>query len=104
MKANRLVFTVLLLFSAAVFQLHAEQTEINRKQVEELRAKAESGDADSEFRLGLCYDNGQGVAKDYAEAVKWYRKAAEQNLAEAQSNLGVCYYYGQGVRKDYVEA
>ena len=29
MKANRLVFTVLLLFSAAVFQLAAEQTEID---------------------------------------------------------------------------
>ena len=44
------------------------------------------------------------MAKDYVEAVKWYRKAAEQNHAEAQYNLGICYAGGQGVEKDYVEA
>ena len=38
----------------------------------------------------VCYDNGQGVAKDEVEAVKWYRKAAEQNHAQAQYNLQVC--------------
>ena len=52
----------------------------------------------------ICYDNGQGVAKDEAEAVKWYRKAAEQNDAEAQYNLGICYANGQGVAKDEAEA
>ena len=46
----------------------------------------------------------EGVAKDQAEAVKWYRKAAEQNLARAQYNLGVCYADGEGVAKDQVEA
>jgi hypothetical protein len=98
------VFTVLFLFSAAVFQLRSEQTEIIRKLVEELTAKAEAGDADSEYRLGLCYYNGEGVDKDFSEAVKWYRKAAEQNYAKAQNDLGYCYGKGQGVTKDEVEA
>ena len=31
------------------------------------------------------------MAKDYVEAVKWYRKAAEQNIAEAQFSLGICF-------------
>ena len=44
------------------------------------------------------------MAKDYPEAVKWYRKAAEQNNAPAQCGLGVCYAEGQGVAKDYPEA
>ena len=44
------------------------------------------------------------MAKDYSEAVKWWRKAAEQNLAQAQFNLGNSYAMGQGVTKDYVEA
>ncbi len=48
----------------------------------------------------VCYADGQGVAKDEVEAVKWYRKAAEQNDAQAQYNLGVCYADGQGVAKD----
>jgi TPR repeat protein len=103
MKANRSVFTVLLLFSAAVFQLRAEQTEINRKQIEELRAKAETGDADSEYRLGLCYYSGEGVAKDFSEAVKWFRKSAEQGLAQAQGYLGSCYARGEGVTQDFAE-
>jgi len=44
------------------------------------------------------------VAKDAAEAVKWYRKAAEQGDAGAESNLGLCYYEGEGVGKDPFQA
>src|SRR5665213_3032957 len=44
------------------------------------------------------------MAKDYVQAVKWFRKAAEQNFAEAQHNLGFCYANGQGVAQDYAEA
>jgi TPR repeat protein len=71
---------------------------------QEYKANAERGDAEAQFKLGFCYDEGRGVAKDYAEAVKWYRKAAEQNFAPAQFNLGYCYANGQGVAKDYVKA
>jgi uncharacterized protein len=48
--------------------------------------------------------NGDGVAKDLAEAVKWYRRAAEQNYVLAQYDLGVCYAKGNGVPRDYVKA
>jgi len=47
---------------------------------------------------------GRGVAQDYVEAVKWFRKAAEQNEADAQFNLGICYFIGRGVAKDEAEA
>ena len=56
------------------------------------------------IQFGRLLLQGEGVAKDQVEAVKWYRKAAEQNYAEAQYNLGVCYYNGEGVAKDWVEA
>ena len=69
-----------------------------------LQQAAELGNADAENNLGVCYERGRGVAKDEAEAVKWYRKAAEQNYALAQYNLGVCYATGQGVAKDEAEA
>lgn len=42
--------------------------------------------------------------KDYAKAVKWYRKAADQGLAVAQYNLGLMYGNGQGLHQDYAEA
>ena len=63
-----------------------------------------AGDADAQFNLALMYDNGQGVPKDYKEAVKWYTKSAEQEDAESQYNLGLMYYNGEGVPQDYKEA
>jgi TPR repeat protein len=105
MKANQLVLTVLFLLSAAVFQLPAQQNEADRKLLAEIRARAEIGDAQSQFELGWEFFSGTlGVTKDDAEAVKWYRKAAEQNHAGAQYNLGFCYASGEGVAKDEVEA
>ena len=70
----------------------------------ELRVRADQGNADVQFNLGRMYQNGQGVAKDEVEAVKWYRKAADQGDANAQYNLGNMYRTGQGVAKDEVEA
>ena len=48
---------------------------------------AEQGDADAQNKLGDMYYDGEGVARDYAEARRWYRKAAEQGFADAQYNL-----------------
>jgi TPR repeat protein len=96
---------MLFLLGSAVFQLPAQQSEADRKLLADVRAKAEKGDAQSQFVLGgTFYWGNLGVTRNYVEAVKWYRKAAEQNLAVAQSDLGGCYYLGQGVVKDYVEA
>jgi hypothetical protein len=71
---------------------------------EDLRARAEKGDADAQAILGCCYDLGHGVQEDHAEAAKWFRKAAEQGNALAQGNLGICYETGRGVAQDYTEA
>ena len=68
------------------------------------KAKAEKGDAKAQTELGQMYRNGNGVPKDYAEAVKWYRKAAAQGNAIAQDNLGWMYCGGDGVPKDRTEA
>ena len=56
------------------------------------------------FRAGEKYYNGWDVPQDYAEAVKWYRKAAEKNHAAAQQKLGICYLRGDGVKEDCAEA
>jgi TPR repeat protein len=45
-----------------------------------------------------------GFPRDYAEDVKWYRKAAEQGHGKGQFNLGLCYGKGEGVPKDLSEA
>ncbi len=39
------------------------------------------GHPQSQHNIGSMYNNGEGVPQDYAEAMKWYRRAAEQGLA-----------------------
>src|SRR5260370_1425275 len=105
MKANRLVLTVLLLVTADVFQLPAQQNEADRKVLAEIRGGAAKGDDQAQYELVRAFFSGAlGVAKDEAEAVKWFRKAAEQNVADAQFSLGVCYANGQGVTEDAAES
>ena len=41
------------------------------------RSLAEAGDARAQDNLGVMYSKGDGVPQDYAEAVKWHRRAAE---------------------------
>ena len=45
--------------------------------VTEIRLRAEQGDADAQFTLGVRYANGEGVLQDDEEAVRWYRLAAD---------------------------
>jgi TPR repeat protein len=67
-------------------------------------AAAERGSARGMCLGGLALEAGGGVAKDGAEAAKWYKKAADQGFAIAQSLLGYCYYTGYGVAKGVAEA
>ena len=60
--------------------------------------------AEVQFNLGNRHYNGQGVAKDATEAIKWFRKAAEQDHAGAQFMVGKCYHCGRGVAQDQMEA
>jgi TPR repeat protein len=50
------------------------------------------------------FRDGHGVAKDYAEAVRFYRLSAAQGHATAQTNLGYMFEYGRGVAQDLAEA
>ena len=68
------------------------------------RMAAERGDSDAQFNLGVLYDNGRFVPRDYAEAVTWYRKASDSGVVEAQFNLALMYREGHGVDHDDSEA
>ncbi|OJW71116.1 MAG: hypothetical protein BGO68_04700 [Candidatus Amoebophilus sp. 36-38] len=70
------------------------------KEIEVYKKAAEQGDAEAQFKLGLCYEIGQGVKIDWQEAVKWYQRAAEQGFVTAQSKLGGIYL----AEKNYQEA
>lgn len=62
---------------------------VNRKQ-----------SAREQYKIGKKFYN----RGNYAEAVKWYRKAANKGDNKARNDLGNCYYGGKGVEKDELEA
>ncbi len=39
------------------------------------------------YELGMFYADGRGVAKNRAEAVKWFRKSAESGFTPAEDML-----------------
>ena len=53
--------------------VQAQDTPSAAQELADLRARAESGDASAQYRLGLSYNLGSGVPQDDAEAVAWYR-------------------------------
>jgi TPR repeat protein len=60
------------------------------------------GNHSAQASLAFLYRDGYGgVAKDSAEAIRWYRQAADQGNATALGNLGWFYREGVGVEKDY---
>lgn len=55
------------------------------------RNAALKGFAPSQFNLGVCFENGKGVAENMDSAVFWYKKAALQGNCMAQYNLACCF-------------
>ena len=64
---------------------------------------ADRGSVAAQNFLGTLYFQGRSVVQDYAEALKWFRKAALQGHAPAQRNLANMYYNGYGLPKDSAE-
>jgi len=54
----------------------------------------------AQFSLGLCCENGEGVAKNEKEAIKWYTKSAQQGNPLAQLQIARIYEYGFEVPRD----
>lgn len=59
--------------------------------LDELKTKAESGDVEAQYELGMKYFYGRGVDKNFFEAEKWFHEAAEQGHVYSQYELGKLY-------------
>lgn len=68
------------------------------------RKSAAQGDPESIYRLGLMYENGDGVVRDHKEAFEYFKSSAEKGYEDAWVNLGIEYLLGQGTDKDLQEA
>ena len=48
---------------------------------------ADQGFTEAEYNLGAMYANGLGVARDVAEAIRWYERAAAKGDEDAKAAL-----------------
>lgn len=78
---------------------------VSAQSLEEIRAKANSGDAHFQYLMGWSYANGaNGAKQNYNQAAPWFTQASDGGYAAASYFLGWMYYYGEGVGKNYSEA
>ena len=70
--------------------------ELMAKYIEDVRKKAEQGNAEEQTKLGTYYVLAMGVPSDPRESVKWIRQAAGKGNAKAQYALATYYAGGYG--------
>ena len=75
-----------------------------RETLRDIEAKAESGDAPAQMKMGAMYWTGTNVPPDKEKAVYWLEKAAEQDYLDAQAELAGLYYIGIDGNPDYEKA
>ena len=75
----------------------------NEKVVKELRAKAEGGDWNAMYCLGVWYQFGlHGLAKDAAQARAWYELSGAARNPKGMASFGQCLLLGIGGPEDHV--
>ncbi len=65
---------------------------------------AKQGHADSQYMLGMLYEEGQGLPRDDVEAAFWYARAADQGFVDAYFALGQLFVHRKGPRLDRMGA
>ncbi|MBX9653867.1 hypothetical protein K2Y11_09660 [bacterium] len=84
----------------------ADQITADNLPIGELQSRALQGNTLAQTALGNAYHAGtRGVARNEAEAVKWWKKAAYSgNDPEAEAHISEAYRNGSGVSRDYAKA
>jgi len=80
-----------------------------KRRIEDLKrllalSTSREDDIDAQYQLGLTYDYGRGVERDFVRAVKHYRNAAERGHTDAQYEMGNMCAYAQGTAHSESEA
>ncbi|MEI9969815.1 MAG: tetratricopeptide repeat protein [Terracidiphilus sp.] len=74
---------------------------LTKPSLDQLLSKAQKGDSDSQYQLGLLYEHGSPeTPKDSAEAVKWFIRLADNGDRRGENALGIAYLHGYGVTEN----
>ena len=96
--------SVLIASFMALMFCGCEQSHEDKVFIADLKAKAEFGDAESQFWLGDCYLTGYRVPLNFEEAKKWLRLAAYQGDPYHQYALAKAYDGRPMSLEDYKES
>ena len=88
-------------YNLGVFYLHEAD---GKKAFEWFEKAAQKGHPLAHLNLGVLYQKGEGVNRDFNLARHWIERSAKQGIAEAQLELALLYYWGRGVKKNPAEA
>ena len=76
------------------------EEKIYEKALKHFNNAAEQGNPNAQFKLGLLYFCGDGVAQNFVEAKKWFEKAYMNDNGPATYFLSCMYYNGDGTDVD----
>jgi hypothetical protein len=95
-----------LVVAVVVFSLVALRAPVYAQQplLDDLRTRADQGEAEAQFILGTMYESGTVLIQNYVEAARWHRRAAEQGYALSFLTLGRAYCSARGVPQDFMSA
>ncbi len=73
-------------------------------QTQSLAARADAGDTEAGYQLGLRYTSGTGVRQNFAYGMQYFRQAAGSGHVAAQYLYGMGFYTGRGTGRDLKQA
>lgn len=101
-------FTALTILSSSFQAYGVDPLDLlDEHSISALRHKADQGDPDAQYTLGVLHDEyheEKGITQDYKKAFNYYQLAAKQNKPEAQHRLGLLYQNGEGIEQNYIKA
>ena len=90
------------------FENDSEEEMLNKayaERVASLRAKAEGGDGDAMFELGMIFFwSRHDMKKLRKQAVYWFRRGHNLDHASCTMQLGECYELGHGLQQSFAMA
>lgn len=81
-------------FAALLFLISTSSLAQSSALITALKEKAQQNNGEASYHLGMLYNNGVGVEKSPATALKWFEDSAQHDDPLGHYKLG-CYYAGQ---------
>ena len=87
---------------AEAWQKASAKKRADETKVKETREKAEGGDGDAMYCLGMCYRSGRGgLAQDAVQSRAWFERSAAARDPRGLAALGECLLRGIGGPQNY---